>query len=146
MQLPFLQHMVGELTIVPMLMGSQSRAEISALTGALSRVLPGREDVLLLASSDLSHYHPAPTANRMDALVVGDVERFDPESLQERIERSHECACGGGPIVAVMKAARALGAEQATVLRYADSGDEAERNKSRVVGYMSAALWAPPPA
>jgi AmmeMemoRadiSam system protein B len=43
-----------------------------------------------------------------------------------------------------MKAARALGAEQATVLRYADSGDEAERNKSRVVGYMSAALWAPP--
>ncbi len=64
----------------------------------------------------------------------------------ERIERSHERACGGGPIVAVMKAARALGAEQATVLRYGDSGDEGERNKSRVVGYMSAALWAPPPA
>ena len=74
------------------------------------------------------------------------VERFDPESLQERIERTHEHACGGGPMVAVMKAARALGAEQATVLRYADSGDEAERNKSRVVGYLSAVLTAPPSA
>jgi len=146
MQLPFLQHTVGDLEIVPMLMGSQSRAETSALAGAMARVLQDREDVLLLASSDLSHYHPATVANRMDALVVGDVERFDPESLQDRIERSHECACGGGPIVAVMKAARALGAEQAVVLRYADSGDEAERNKSRVVGYMSAGLFAPPEA
>jgi AmmeMemoRadiSam system protein B len=146
MQLPFLQHTVADLRIVPMLMGSQSKAEVSALTGALSRVLPDRPDVLLLASSDLSHYHPAAVANRMDALVVGDVERFDPESLQERIERTHDHACGGGPMVAVMKAARALGAEQATVLRYADSGDEAERNKSRVVGYLSAVLTAPPPA
>jgi hypothetical protein len=143
MQLPFLQHLVGELRIVPMLMGSQSRGEISALAGAFSRVLPGRE-VLLVASSDLSHYHPATVANRLDALVVGDVERFDPESLQDRIERSHEHACGGGPMVAVMKAARALGADHSTVLRYADSGDAGERDKSRVVGYVSAALTASP--
>ncbi len=60
MQLPFLQHLVGDLKIVPMLMGSQSRAEIYALAGALSRVLPGREDVLLLASSDLSPLPPRP--------------------------------------------------------------------------------------
>jgi AmmeMemoRadiSam system protein B len=142
MQLPFLQHLVGELRIVPMLMGRQSRAEVSALAGALSRVLPSR-DILLLASSDLSHYHPAEVANRMDSLVVKDVERFDPEALQDRIERSHEHACGGGPMVAVMKAARALGADKATVLRYADSGDAGEHDKSRVVGYLSAALTAP---
>jgi MEMO1 family protein len=142
MQLPFLQHLLGDVKIVPMLMGSQSRAEISTLAGALSRVLPGR-DTLLLASSDLSHYHPAPEANRLDSLVVKDVERFDPEALQDRIERSHEHACGGGPMVAVMKAARALGADRSTVLRYADSGDAGEHDKSRVVGYLSAALTAP---
>ena len=142
MQLPFLQHFIPDLRIVPLLMGSQSKDEVSALTGALSRVLPGKEDVLLLASSDLSHYHPAPVANRMDAVVVGDVERYDPEALLTRMERSSEHACGGGPIVAVMKAARALGADRATVLRYADSGDAGEHDKSRVVGYLSAALTA----
>ena len=142
MQLPFLQHFISDLRIVPLLMGSQSKDEVSALTGALSRVLPDRDDILLVASSDLSHYHPATVANRMDALVVGDVERYDPESLLARIERSSEHACGGGPIVAVMKAARALGADRATVLRYADSGDAGEHDKSRVVGYLSAALTA----
>lgn len=143
MQLPFLQHFIPDLRIVPLLMGRQSRDEISALTGALARVLPGRDHVLLLASSDLSHYHPATVANRMDALVVADVERFDPDSLLTRLERSNESpACGGGPMVAVMKAARALGADRATVLRYADSGDEGERNKDRVVGYLSAVLTA----
>ena len=143
MQLPFLQHFIPDLRIVPLLMGSQSRDEVSSLTGALSRVLQDRDHVLLLASSDLSHYHPAAVANRMDALVVGDVERFDPDSLLLRIERSSEApACGGGPMVAVMKAARALGADRATVLRYADSGDEGERNKDRVVGYLSAVLTA----
>ena len=59
-------------------------------------MLPGREDVLLLASSDLSHYHPAAVANRMDALVVGDVERFDPESLLARIERTTSTPAGAG--------------------------------------------------
>lgn len=142
MQLPFLQHLVSGLRIVPVLMGSQTRAEVEALAQALARALAGRRDALLVASSDLSHYHPAAVANRLDALVVGDVERFAPDSLMDRLEASHEHACGGGPIVAVMRAARALGAERATVLRYADSGDAGERDKSHVVGYLSASLSA----
>jgi AmmeMemoRadiSam system protein B len=141
MQLPFLQHLVPDLRIVPVLMGEQSRREVEALAGALARALAGR-DALLLASSDLSHYHPAPVANRLDAAVVDDVQRLDPESLMARLEASHEHACGGGPIVAVMKAAQALGADTASVLRYADSGDAAEGDKRRVVGYLSAALSA----
>ena len=143
MQLPFLQHLVPGLRIVPVLMGSQARAEVDLLAAALARVLAARP-ALLVASSDLSHYHPAPVANRLDSLVVGDVERFDPEALMARLEASHEHACGGGPMVAVMKAARSLGAERAQVLRYGDSGDVGERDKSRVVGYLSAALLGPP--
>jgi len=141
MQLPFLQHVVGDLRLVPILMGSQSRREADALAEALARGLAGRE-VLLVASSDLSHYHPAPVANRLDAVVTDCVERFDPEGLMDRLERHHDSACGGGPMVAVMKAAKSLGADKATILRYADSGDAGEHDKSRVVGYLSAAFSA----
>lgn len=140
MQLPFLQHLVPGLRVVPILMGSQTREEVELLAEALAGALGGSGG-LLVASSDLSHYHPAPVANRLDALVVGDVERYDSESLMRRLESSHEHACGGGPMVAVMKAARALGADSATLLKYADSGDVAEADKSRVVGYLAAALW-----
>jgi AmmeMemoRadiSam system protein B len=144
MQLPFLQHLVEPLRIVPLLMGSQTRGEVDELAEALGRALSKRKDVLLLASSDLSHYHPAPVANRLDSLVVGDVGEFDAESLMRRLEDRPEHACGGGPMVAVMKASRLLGAEDAVVLRYADSGDAGERDKSRVVGYLSAALCGRP--
>jgi MEMO1 family protein len=141
MQMPFLQHVVPGLGIVPILMGSQTRSEVDALAAALARVLSSRTgDVLLVASSDLSHYEPAPVAHRLDAKVVSEIERFDPDALMNRLERSHGHACGGGPIVAVMRAAQRLGADRATVLRYADSGDAGDGDKSRVVGYVSAAL------
>jgi MEMO1 family protein len=142
MQLPFLRHVVPDAAIVPMLMGMQSREEVTVLAPVLAAAAEGRSDVVLVASSDLSHYHPAPIANALDAEVVGDVERFDSEGLMARLERSHGHACGGGPMVAVMIAARMLGATQATVLRYADSGDAGERDKSRVVGYLAAAICA----
>jgi hypothetical protein len=144
MQLPFLQHVVPGLRLVPMLMGRQSRGRVDALAGTLARVLAGRE-ALLVASSDLSHYEPAPEANRLDAVVTDCVARFDPEGLMDRLEEHDNHACGGGPMVAVMKAARSLGADRGVVLRYADSGDVGERDKSRVVGYLSAALCAAPP-
>jgi MEMO1 family protein len=142
MQLPFLQQRVPGLRIVPVLMGSQSRAEVDRLAARLIAALE-RHPALLVASSDLSHYHPAAVANALDAQVVGDVERFDAEALMDRLERERGHACGGGPMVAVMKAARGLGASRAQILRYADSGDAGEKDKSRVVGYLSAALLAP---
>jgi AmmeMemoRadiSam system protein B len=141
MQMPFLQRVVPALRIVPVMMGSQSRGEIEELAHALGAALAGR-DVVLVASSDLSHYQPAPVANRLDAVVVDQVARYDDAALLGRLESHRNVACGGGPIVAVMRAARALGADQATVLRYADSGDAGEHDKRRVVGYLSAALVA----
>jgi len=141
MQMPFLQRAVAGLRIVPMLMGTQAREEVEALAAALARVLPGRA-ALLVASSDLSHYQPAPVASRLDAEVVGDVRRLDADALMQRLETRDNVACGGGPLVAVMKAARALGADRATVLRYADSGD-AGGDKAQVVGYLSAVFLAP---
>src|SRR5688572_26377697 len=105
----------------------------------LANALAGR-DALLVASSDLSHYLSRAHARDMDSPVVSDVADFAPERLMDRIERKRNHACGGGPMVAVMKAARALGADTSAVLRYADSGDAGEHDTSRVVGYLTAAL------
>jgi AmmeMemoRadiSam system protein B len=139
MQMPFLQRLVKGLRVVPLLMGSQSREEVEGLAAVLERALAGKA-ALLVASSDLSHYEPASVANPLDAVVVEQVRRLDHAALMDRLEGRANVACGGGPVVAVMKASRTLGADRATVLRYGDSGDVGEHDKSHVVGYLSAAL------
>jgi AmmeMemoRadiSam system protein B len=139
MQLPFLQHLVRDLRIVPALMGTQERSEIEMLAAALSAAIEGG-DAILIASSDLSHYHAAAEANALDARVIEHVARLDPEGLMDRLEAYRGHACGGGALVAVMKAARAAGARRVEVLRYGDSGDVGEGDKTQVVGYLAAAL------
>jgi AmmeMemoRadiSam system protein B len=138
MQLPFLGRLAPNAAIVPLVMGHQTRETATALAGALASVLRGRR-ALLVASTDLSHYHDAATATRLDAVVLDHVARFDADGLQQALDVQPEHACGGGPTVAVMRAARHLGARDAVVLGYADSGD-ISGDKSQVVGYMAAAL------
>jgi hypothetical protein len=140
MQLPFLQHLVPGLRIVPILMGYQGREEAEALAEALVTAIGPRQDVLLVASSDLSHYHAAHKAHELDAAVLDDVSHFDAETLMGRLRRLPGHACGGGAMVAVMKAAATLGAHRTAILRYSDSSEVGERDATRVVGYLSAAL------
>jgi AmmeMemoRadiSam system protein B len=141
MQMPFVAHLMQGVPIVPLVMGHQTRQTALALGDALAQAIaPRRDDVLLVASSDLSHYEDAGTAARLDAVVTSRVEALDPDGLMAALEREPRHACGGGPIVAVLHAARHLGATRARVLRYADSGD-VSGDKSRVVGYMAAAIW-----
>ena len=138
MQLPFLQRVLPETPIVPLVMGDQTRDTIYALAGALTTGLSGRR-ALLVASSDLSHYRDAQTAARLDRQVIECVSAFDPEGLLAALETFPHHACGGGPIVSVMLAARALGARNARVLKYGDSGD-VSGDKDAVVGYLAAAI------
>jgi AmmeMemoRadiSam system protein B len=138
MQLPFVQRLAPASAIVPLVMGFQSAQTARALGDALGAVLRGRS-ALLVASTDLSHYHDAATAARLDAVVIDHVSRFDTEGLQRTLDRAPDHACGGGPTIAVMRAAYALGARDGLVLKYADSGD-VSGDKSSVVGYMAAAL------
>jgi AmmeMemoRadiSam system protein B len=146
MQLPFVAHLLPGVPIVPMVMGYQSRDTAFGLGDALARTLgaeggpEGSPRPLLVASSDLSHYQDAQTAAMMDAVVLEHVERLDADGLMQALEREPHHACGGGPIVAVLHAARQLGATGARVLKYADSGD-VSGDKSSVVGYMAAAIW-----
>ncbi len=138
MQLPFVKRLAAEASIVPLLIGYQTSETARAVADALAATL-ARRQALLIASSDLSHYHDAESARRLDEVVIGCVSRFDADGLQRALDACPEHACGGGPMVAVMRAAAALGASDAIVLKYADSGD-VSGDKSSVVGYMAAAL------
>jgi hypothetical protein len=138
MQLPFLRRVLPTTPVVPIMMGYQVRETILALGDALAAALAGRR-ALVIASSDLSHYLDARAAAAMDGEVLECVRRFDPEGLMRTLGEQPDHACGGGPIVSVMCAARALGAREGRVLRYADSGD-VSGDKSAVVGYMAAAF------
>ncbi len=141
MQLPFLQVLAPHIKIVPIIMGDQRRVNVDAVARAVgSAVAEAGRKVLLIASSDLSHYKSAEVAARMDGKVTALVERCDPGELMDLLEVHHEHACGGGPVVAVMKAAQALGGHSARILRYGDSGD-VTGDKAEVVGYLSAALF-----
>ena len=138
MQLPFLQRVLPDTPIVPLVMGHQTPASVNQLADALVEALSTRR-ALLVASSDLSHFQHAHRAARLDAVVVDAINRFDPETLARALGKFPDHACGGGPIVTVMLAARGLGAADARVVKYADSGD-VSGDKSSVVGYLAAVL------
>jgi AmmeMemoRadiSam system protein B len=139
MQLPFVAAFAPTTRIVPLVMGHQTRSTSFTLADCLTSALKDRRG-LLVASSDLSHFYDAATAQALDHEVIERVDRFDAAGLMDLLERRPEHACGGGPMVAVMRAAGSLGATHARVIRYADSGD-VSGDKSSVVGYMAAVMW-----
>jgi AmmeMemoRadiSam system protein B len=142
MQLPFLMRVLPNVEIVPLVMGYQRAETAYALGDAIAAGIRGRRAVLV-ASTDLSHYQNASTAAALDARVIHHVKRFDPEGLMSLLDTSPEHACGGGPTVAVMRAAKSLGATDARVLKYGDSGD-VSGDKDAVVGYLAAAFGSFP--
>ncbi len=137
-QLPFLQAVLGEFRLIPILMGDHSFGSCQELAGAIVNVCEGKR-VLLIASSDLSHYHPYQEAKRLDQVVLDRVSAFDPTGLTADIEKGMCEACGSGPMVTLMLAARKLGANKGKVLHYANSGD-VTGDLQGVVGYMAAAF------
>lgn len=137
-QLPFLQRVLGKFSFVPIVMGDQRREYCDALAEAMARASRER-NVLMIASSDLSHYHPYREAVQLDKMVLETIEQYDADTLLGKLETQEVEACGGGPIAAVMKAARILGARHARSLYYCNSGD-VTGEKDTVVGYCSVAL------
>jgi len=138
MQLPFLKRVLPDIAIVPLVMGHQRRETASELGAAVATAVKGRRAVLV-ASTDLSHYQNAAVAAKLDGKVIQEVRRFDADGLMSLLEQFPSHACGGGPTVSVMHAVRQLGARDARVLRYGDSGD-VSGDKDAVVGYLAAAF------
>jgi AmmeMemoRadiSam system protein B len=140
LQLPFLARVLPGVPLVPLLMGRQDRAACDRLATALERVLRGRH-ALVIASSDLSHFHDRPSARQLDDVVLGRLAAFDADGLQSALEAFDGHACGGGPMVVAMRTAAAHAAGEGRVLQYGDSGD-VSGDLDRVVGYVSATFVA----
>jgi len=139
-QIPFLQTALKSFKLVPIVMEPYwSWETCQSLATAISESVKGRH-VLLVASSDLSHFHSYEKAVELDKVVLNDLEHFDPQGLNRDLKGGRSEACGGGPIISVMLAAKALGANKGKTLRYANSGD-VTGDRSRVVGYAAAVFY-----
>jgi len=148
-QLPFLQRILDDFELVPILLGHQSSIEeLESLARAIAEEVTGREDVLLLASTDLSHYPGYDDACRVDRETLNLIAEYRPEELieherhcrQRSIPDLHCAMCGTEAVMVVMMAARMLGADQASILHYANSGDVPAGDHDRVVGYGAVAF------
>lgn len=137
-QLPFLQATLGQFDFVPVVMGEQSAGNINLLARKLSLI--NSPDVLIVASSDLSHYYPRSVADNMDGLIEQHVNAYAHEQLGYDLEHKICEACGGGLIVAMMQALYKDGSAKMETLYRTDSG-AVSGDTSEVVGYLSAAIY-----
>ena len=147
-QLPFLQRVLLDFKIVPILMYDFSDENCTMLSRALFECLQNGKNTIMVASTDLCHYPSYEEAKKADSVVISAISQFDPdllrksedEYMRKRIPNLHCMLCGTGPVISVMKAAKYLGANSAEILKYANSGDVSIGNKSQVVGYLAAAI------
>jgi len=135
-QLPFLQHIYGDsVPFLPISLLYQDIETARAIAGSLVKVV-GSMKVVLVASSDLTHYEPAAEARDKDSALINEIRKMDLNSFYSTLNRMQVSACGFGAIAVVMETARALGFKRGELLKYATSGDTTGDN-SQVVGYGS---------
>ena len=142
-QIPFLQTVLKDFKMVLVFMGEQDFQTCSLLASELTRLLANTTDTLILASTDLSHRHTDQQARTLDGDFVRHVREFAPEALAKAVASGSCEACGAGPAIAAMLAARQLGANRSVILHYANSGD-VTGDRRQVVGYLSAAVVKTP--
>lgn len=139
-QLPFLQKTIGQFSLVPVIVGTTDLTVCRKIAHDISDAIKGYEGkVLVVISTDLSHYHPYDEAKRLDAKVRAALEKFDEKILSDLLAEGEAEACGEGPLIAGIALVKLMGASRCTVLHCANSGDTAG-DRHRVVGYLAAAF------
>jgi len=139
--LPFLQYFSEDFKIVPISMWMQdieTSMEIGKSIKETAEAL-GR-DVVIIASSDMTHYKPQKIANKNDRQVLEAIGQLDEKLMIKRVMDLNVTMCGYGPVAATIVASKELGAKNAEILKYATSGDMTG-DLSAVVGYASAVFW-----
>ncbi|MDI6793251.1 MAG: AmmeMemoRadiSam system protein B [bacterium] len=144
-QLPFLQRVLGDFLIVPVIMGNQNAEYCQILARALINQLRGRRDVLILAVSNLSRFYPYMKARTKDKVTLDAIAALSPGALLKKLSTKECEMTGGGAVAAALLAAKELGADHSEILNYATSADrdipEISRIVHRVVGYSAAAIY-----
>lgn len=140
-QLPFLQYLRPDLNIVPLSLGFGDYAGCQLLAeGLTAAVRQFGEDLLILASSDMSHYETAEAASTKDAMALEHLLAFDPQGMLEICRSKRITMCGVVPAAIMLMVASRLGAVHAELLEYTDSG-KASGDYQQVVGYAAATVW-----
>jgi AmmeMemoRadiSam system protein B len=134
-QLPFLQFIYKKIKFVPICMLDQSYEACEDLADAIASAK--LKDVVVIASSDFSHYVPYETAYSNDAKALEAIEKLDAKKFYETVTNLNLSVCGYGPITTMLLFAKKVGAKKCRILKYATSGDILG-DKSAVVGYCSA--------
>jgi hypothetical protein len=151
-QLPFIQAVCPGARIVPVVIRRPSLGNAQILADALVEAM-GDRPALIVASTDLSHYHPYEEAREMDRVALQAIASLDAQAVEDSPRRCAELGLGGadpltmcsqGAVMTALFAARQMGADRATVLHYANSGDVPIGDRAQVVGYGAVALWQAP--
>jgi AmmeMemoRadiSam system protein B len=141
-ELPFLQEaLAGDFALIPLMLRDQTRHFSKTLGEILAEIIKD-QSCLMVASSDLSHFHPESTANKLDQKVLDAIADFSPDRLFDLKERGVGQACGLAPIATALWASKALGADKVTRLSYSTSA-ATTGDRSSVVGYGAAAVTRP---
>ncbi len=138
-QLPFIQNVLGNIPIIPIVIGNQNSKNSRSLGETIGSLFSG-ENILIIASTDLSHYHPYDEAASLDDKVKKLIEGYDVDKFGKEFFGKNLEMCGGGPVIASMLAAKSLNAKNSKVLEYKNSGDVIG-DRSAVVGYLSAIFY-----
>jgi len=139
LQLPFLQYLFGSaFKFVPISFLMQDLETSREVGRAVAKALLDK-NALVIASTDMTHYEPQEGAERKDKIVINAILKMDEEQLYSAVKSYGISMCGYGPVMAMIVAAKALGAKNAQLLCYKTSGDVIG-DYSAVVGYASVAL------
>jgi MEMO1 family protein len=134
-QLPFLQQLVGDFRFVPVVLGTDRFGAMEELGRAVAQVVAAQsEPVLVIASSDMNHYESDVITRVKDERAIARVLALDPRGLYDTVRSEGITMCGYAATVAMLVGVRELGAKEATLVRYATSGD-VTGERDHVVGY-----------
>jgi AmmeMemoRadiSam system protein B len=139
-QVPFIQYINPRAGILPITISCMDLEQLLAAGQEIGRMVQGRDDVLLVASTDMSHYISAESAKFKDQKAIDKILAMDPEGLFETVMLENISMCGMAPTVMMLSAAIQLGAKASEVIQYTNSG-EASGDYSEVVGYLSMAVY-----
>ncbi|MCI0468720.1 MAG: AmmeMemoRadiSam system protein B [Nitrospirae bacterium] len=134
-QLPFIRYFSDAARIVPMTVMRASIKECEEIGKGIAESIRNVDyEVVIAASSDMSHYVPDKTARELDNLAIREIINMSPEGLYKTVKEKHISMCGYLPAVIMLYAAKALGAKEARLVKYATSGD-VSGDYRHVVGY-----------
>ncbi len=139
-QIPFLQILQKKLSIVPLVVSRISYPLCEEVANALAEAIRvTAKNILIVASSDMSHYEPRKTAEQKDLLALQCIEQIDPHALYLTVRDKRISMCGVIPVVIAILAAKAQGGKRSRLVGYTDSG-YVSGDTGQVVGYAGVVI------